>query len=186
MNKSLVTGLVVGALVVTTGAAIGGLDVFDRSPKFADVLNVDPISETIRTPREVCNNETVTHTQPVKDEKRVAGTVIGAVVGGVLGNQIGGGDGKKIATAAGAAAGGYAGNKIQQRVQQGNTYTTTETRCQTVYDSSQKIVGYNVKYQLGDATNTIRMEQHPGERIPVENGELVVNRDKGSSGPSGS
>ena len=104
MNKSLVTGLVVGALVVTAGAAVGGLDVFDRKPKFADVIDVDPISETIRTPRQVCNEEAVTRTQPVKDEKRIAGTVIGAVVGGVLGNQIGDGDGRKIATAAGAAA----------------------------------------------------------------------------------
>lgn len=182
MNKSLVTGLVVGALVVTAGAAVGGLDVFDRKPKFADVIDVDPISETIRTPRQVCNDEAVTHTQPVKDEKRIAGTVIGAVVGGVLGNQIGDGDGRKIATAAGAAAGGYAGNKVQQRVQQGNTYTTTETRCQTVYDSSKKVVGYNVKYRLGDTTNTVRMEQRPGDRIPVENGELVLDRDNGGSG----
>lgn len=177
MNKSLVIGLVIGALVVTAGAAIGGLDMLDRKPKFADVIDVDPISETIRTPREVCNDETVSHTQPVKDEKRIAGTVIGAVVGGVLGNQVGGGDGKKIATAAGAAAGGYAGNKVQQRVQQGNTYTTTETRCQTVYDSSQKVVGYNVRYRLGDTTDTVRMDERPGDRIPVENGELVVDRD---------
>lgn len=176
MNKSLVIGLVVGAVVVTAGAALGGLNVFERKPKFADVIDVDPISETIRTPRQVCNDEAVTHTQPVKDQKRIAGTVIGAVVGGVLGNQVGGGDGKKIATAAGAAAGGYAGNKIQQRVQQGNTYTTTETHCQTVYDSSEKIVGYSVKYQLGDATDTIRMDHHPGDRIPVEDGQLVVDR----------
>jgi uncharacterized protein YcfJ len=176
MNKSLVIGLVIGAAVITAGAAIGGLDVFDRKAKFAEVIDVDPISQTIRTPREVCNDEAVTRTQPVKDEKRIAGTVLGAVVGGVLGNQVGGGDGRKIATAAGAAAGGYAGNKVQQRVQQGNTTTTTETHCQTVYDSSEKIVGYNVKYRLGDATDTIRMDHRPGDRIPVENGELMVNR----------
>lgn len=181
MNKSLVTGLVVGAAVVTAGAAIGGLDVFEREPKFAEVIDVDPISETIRTPRQVCNDQAVTRTQPVKDEKRIAGTVIGAVVGGVLGNQVGGGDGKKIATAAGAAAGGYAGNKVQQRVQQGNTYTTTETHCQTVYDNSEKVVGYTVKYRLGDETNTIRMDHRPGDRIPVENGQLVVDRSDATS-----
>lgn len=182
MNKSLVTGLVVGALVVTAGAAIGGFDVFDRKPKFAEVLDVDPVAETIRTPREVCNDQVVTRQQPVKDEKRITGTVIGAVVGGVLGNQIGGGDGKKIATAAGAAAGGYAGNKVQQRVQQGNTYSTTETSCHTVYDSSEKVVGYDVKYRLGDETSTIRMDHDPGERIPVVDGELMLDKDSKGQG----
>lgn len=174
MNKSLVTGIAIGALVVTAGAAIAGLDLLDRNPKYADVIDVDPVSKSIRTPREVCGDEVVTHTAPVKDEKRIAGTVIGAVVGGVLGNQVGGGDGKKVATAAGAAAGGYAGNRVQKRMQDGNTYETTESRCQTVYDSSEKIVGYDVRYRLGDDERTVRMDHDPGKRIPVENGELVL------------
>ena len=177
MNKSLIVGLVVGAAVVTAGAAIATrTSLFDRDPHFAEVIKVDPVSEKIRTPREVCEDQVVTHTQPVKDEHRVAGTVIGAVVGGVLGNQVGGGDGKKIATAAGAAAGGYAGNKVQQRVQQGNTYTTTEQQCRTVYDTSEKVVAYKVHYRLGDKTDTVRMDHDPGERIPVEDGQLVTTR----------
>src|SRR5262245_20153986 len=126
MNKSLITGLIVGAVVVTAGAAIAGWDYKERNPKYAEVLDVDPVSKTISTPRQVCNDEAVTQRAPVKDEKRVAGTVIGAVVGGVLGHQVGSGDGKKIATAAGAAAGGYAGNKVQKRVQENNTTTTTQ------------------------------------------------------------
>lgn len=174
MNKSLVTGLVVGALAVTAGAAVANLDVFDRKPKFAEVLDVDQVTKTTRTPREVCNDHVVTRTQPVKDEKRIAGTVIGAVVGGVLGNQVGDGSGRKVATAAGAAAGGYAGNKVQQRMQSGNTYSTTETRCETVYDSAEKIVGYDVRYRLGDQEGTVRMDRDPGDRIPVENGELQL------------
>lgn len=174
MNKSLVTGLVVGAAVVTAGAAVANLDIFDRGPKFADVLKVDAVKETTRTPREVCKDHVVAHTAPVKDEKRIAGTVIGAVVGGVLGNQIGDGSGRKIATAAGAAAGGYAGNKVQQRMQNGNTYTTTETRCETVYDRNEKIVGYDVRYRLGDKEDTVRMDRDPGPRIPVENGQLQL------------
>jgi uncharacterized protein YcfJ len=175
MNKSLVIGSVVGALVVTAGAAIGGFDLFDRQPRYAEVLKVDPVSEKIRTPREVCEDQVVTHQEPVKDERRIAGTVIGAVVGGVLGNQVGSGSGKKVATAAGAAAGGYAGNKVQQRVQEGNTYTTTERQCRTVYDTSEKVVGYKVQYKLGDKTDTVRMERDPGPRIPVKDGQLVLN-----------
>jgi len=175
MNKSLITGLVIGAAVVTVGAAIGSLDVFDRNPKYANVIDVDPVSETIRTPRQVCNDETVTHQKPVKDEKRIAGSVIGAVVGGVLGSQVGSGSGRDAATVAGAAAGGYAGNKVQKHVQETNTYQSSETRCQTVYDSSDKVVGYDVKYRLGKETGTIRMDEKPGDRIPVVDGELVVS-----------
>ena len=174
MNKSLVTGLVIGAAVVTAGAAVANFNVFDRSPKYAEVLDVDAVTKTTRTPREVCNDQVVTRTAPAKDEKRIAGTVIGAVVGGVLGNQIGDGNGRKVATAAGAAAGGYAGNRVQSGMQKGNTYSTTETHCETVYDSKDNVVGYDFRYKLGDQEGTVRMDRDPGRRIPVENGELVI------------
>ena len=176
MNKSLVTGLVIGAAVVTAGAAVANFDLLNRDSKYAEVLDVDPVSKTIKTPREECSDQVVTRTKPVKDEHRVAGSVIGAVVGGVLGSQVGSGDGRKVATAAGAAAGGYAGNQVQQRVQEGNTYSTTETQCRTVYDSSEKVIGYDVKYRLRGATNVVRMDHDPGKRIPIENGELVVSK----------
>jgi uncharacterized protein YcfJ len=179
MNKSLITGLVIGAVVVTAGAAVAGFDYKTRNPRYAEVIDVDPVSKTISTPREVCNDEVVSQKAPVKDEKRVAGTVIGAVVGGVLGHQIGGGDGKKIATAAGAAAGGYAGNKVQKRVQDNNTTSATETHCETVYDKRDKVVGYDVRYRLGRKEGTVRMDHDPGNRIPVEDGELVLSQARG-------
>ena len=78
---------------------------------------------------------------------------------------------------AGAVGGGYAGNKIQEGMQQRDTYTTTETRCNTVTDTSQKLVGYDVKYQLGEKVGTVRMDRDPGSRIPLnDNGELVLVR----------
>jgi len=174
MNKSLLTGLIVGVAVATAGVAVANFDLLNRNPKYAEVLDVDPVSKSIKTPREECSEQAVTRTKPVKDEHRVAGTVIGAVVGGVLGSQVGSGDGRKVATAAGAAAGGYAGNKVQQGVQNRNTYTTTETQCRTVYDTSEKIVGYDVRYKLRGETSVVRMDHDPGERIPIENGELVL------------
>ncbi|MET0659670.1 MAG: glycine zipper 2TM domain-containing protein [Steroidobacteraceae bacterium] len=174
MNKSLLTGVVLGVAVATAGGAFAGFKMMDRGPSYAEVLDVKPIRETIKTPREVCHDEAVTHTRAPKDEHKVAGTVLGAVVGGVLGNQVGGGNGKKVATVAGAAAGGYAGNRIQNRMQQGNTYTTTEQRCETVYDSHEKEVGYTVKYRLGDTEGSVQMDQHPGERIPVKDGQLML------------
>jgi uncharacterized protein YcfJ len=174
MNKSLVAGLIVGVAVATAGAAVANFALLDRNPKYAEVIDVDPVWKSIKTPREECSEQVVTRTQPVKDQHRITGTVIGAVVGGVVGSHVGSGDGRKVATAAGAAAGGYAGNKVQQRVQNGNTYSTTETQCRTVYDSSEKVVGYDVKYRLRGETNVVRMDHDPGNRIPIENGELVL------------
>jgi uncharacterized protein YcfJ len=60
-------------------------------------------------------------------------------------------------------------------MQNGNTYSTTETHCETVYDSSENIVGYDVRYRLGDEEGTVRMDRDPGPRIPVENGELQTS-----------
>lgn len=175
MNKSMLSGIVIGAVVATAGGAIAGYNALaDRTPTHAQVLNVTEIKETERIPREVCEQVTVTRQKPVKDQHQVLGSVAGAVIGGVLGNQVGGGTGKKIATVAGAAAGGYAGNKTQERIQQGNTYTTTENRCETVYDNNEKVVGYQVDYSIGDKNGTVRMDRHPGDTIPLQDGQLVL------------
>jgi uncharacterized protein YcfJ len=173
MNKSLLTGVVLGATIATAGGVFAGYRMLSE-PKFAQVLDVQPVMETVKTPRQVCQDVAVTHVREAKDQHKIAGTVIGAVVGGVLGNQVGGGDGKKIATVAGAAAGGYAGNRIQGQMQQGNTYTTSEQHCETLYDTHEKQVGFDVRYRLGDKEGSVQMDHHPGERIPVENGELVL------------
>lgn len=175
MNKSMLSGIVIGAIVATAGGAIAGYNALsDKTPTHAQVINVVEIKENERTPREVCEQVTVTRQKPVQDQHQVLGSVAGAVIGGVLGNQVGGGTGKKIATVAGAAAGGYAGNKTQERIQQGNTYTTTENRCETVYDNNEKIVGYQVDYRIGDENGTVRMDRHPGDTIPLQNGQLVL------------
>ncbi len=177
MNKSMLTGVVLGAIVATAGGAFAGYNVLaNKAPTHADVTNVAAIKETVKTPREVCQDVAVTRQRPVQDQNKILGTVAGALVGGVLGNQVGGGSGKKIATVAGAAAGGYAGNKTQERMQANDTYTTTETRCETVYDSSDKIVGYNVDYSIGEATGRVRMSSDPGSKIPLKDGELVLSQ----------
>jgi uncharacterized protein YcfJ len=171
----LLTGLVAGAAVATAGGVFAGYQMVSE-PKFAQVLNVQPIMEAVKTPRKVCEDVAVTHTRQAKDQHKIAGTVLGAVVGGVLGNQVGHGDGRKVATVAGAAAGGYAGNRIQNKMQQGDTYETTEQHCQTVYDTHEKQVGYDVRYRLGDVESTVKMDHHPGERIPVQDGQLVLTQ----------
>jgi uncharacterized protein YcfJ len=182
VNKSTLSGIVIGVAVATAGGAIASINMLnDKQPAYAVVLNVAEIKKTVQTPREVCEDVSVTRQKPVKDEHRIAGTVTGAVVGGVLGNQVGGGTGKKIATLAGAVAGGYAGNKVQEHMQTTDTYTTTETRCHTVTDSREKLEGYEVSYRLGDTVNKVRMDHHPGERIPVVDGQLVLDTNRAAT-----
>lgn len=168
----MVTGAVLGIVIATAGGA-AGYKLLDRQ-QYAEVLDVKPIKQTIRTPREECHDEQVTHTRPVKDQNRIAGTAIGAILGGVLGNQVGGGNGKKLATVAGAAAGGYAGNRTHEHMQEGDTYTTVEQRCRTVMDSQEKTSGYEVRYRLKGKEDTVRMDHEPGDKIPVKDGQLVL------------
>ncbi|MCP5328191.1 MAG: glycine zipper 2TM domain-containing protein [Steroidobacteraceae bacterium] len=145
------------------------------APSFARVVASSPVVETERVAREVCRDVEVEHQKPVKDEKRVAGAALGAVIGGVLGNQVGDGDGQKLATAAGAVAGGIAGSKLQKRVQQSNTEMVTERQCETVYDSKEKTVGYDVRYRIGSSEQTVRMRTDPGvgAQLPLRNGKLI-------------
>jgi uncharacterized protein YcfJ len=173
MNKSMITGLVAGAVAVTAAGAFAGYRAMDDQ-RTAKVLNVEPLTRTVSTPRQVCSDQVVTHESPTSDPKRITGAVIGAVAGGVLGNQIGGGTGQTVATVAGAAAGGYAGSKIQKHMQDGKTTQTVEQRCRTVYDSVEKPDGYEVRYRLGDQEGTVRTEHAPGGTIPVEDGKLVL------------
>ncbi|WPC06026.1 glycine zipper 2TM domain-containing protein [Pseudomonas benzenivorans] len=176
MNKSMLVGAVLGAVGVTAGGAVATYKLVS-APEYAEVLAVQPVKETIKTPREVCQDVTVTRQKPVQDQHRIAGTAIGAVVGGLLGNQVGGGTGKKIATVAGAVGGGYAGNKVQENMQASDTYTTTERRCNTVTDTSEELVGYDVKYQLDGKVGQVRMDHDPGRQIPVgDDGRLVLTQ----------
>jgi uncharacterized protein YcfJ len=176
VNKSMLAGVGIGIAAALGIAAVAGMDVFSSGPKYAQVMSATPIKETVKTPRQECRNVTVTHRKPVQDEHQITGSVLGAVAGGVLGHQLGGGRGRDVATVAGALAGGYAGNRTQSSLQENDTYTTQQQRCQTVYDKSQKTLGYDVTYKIGDQQGKIRMDHDPGTQIPLDkNGQLVLN-----------
>jgi uncharacterized protein YcfJ len=179
MNRSLVTGLIIGVAVAAGAGAVASFKLRGNESDYAKVIKVTPLTKIISTPRQSCHDETVTHKVQPRDSNQVIGTVAGAVLGGVIGHQIGGGSGRDIATVAGAAAGGYGGNRIEKHVQDQNTYTTTEPRCETVNDKSEKQVGYSVRYRLGDQERTIKMDHDPGDRIPVRDGQLVLHDSNG-------
>nr|WP_237461705.1 glycine zipper 2TM domain-containing protein [Pluralibacter gergoviae] len=173
----MLAGIGIGVAAALGVAAVASLNVFSSGPKYAQVISATPIKETVKTPRRECRNVAVTHRRPVQDENRITGSLLGAVAGGVIGHQFGGGHGKDIATVAGALGGGYAGNQIQGSMQNNDTYTTTQQRCKTVYDKSEKMLGYDVTYKIGDQQGKIRMDRDPGTQIPLDNnGQLVLNK----------
>ncbi|AZC26303.1 putative exported protein [Pseudomonas sessilinigenes] len=183
VNKSLLVGAVLGAVGVTAGGAVATYSLVKSGPEYAQVLAVQPVKQQIKTPREVCKDVAVTRQRPVKDEHQILGTVAGAVGGGLLGSMIGNGNGRKLATVAGAVGGGYAGNKVQEGMQERDTYTTTQTRCNTVNDISEKVVGYDVKYDLGGKQGQVRMDRDPGNQIPVDkDGRLILGQNQNQPG----
>jgi uncharacterized protein YcfJ len=176
MNSSTIKGIVIGgAIALAVGAA--GITGFKTmlKPTSAEVLAVKEVKESIKTPHEECADVQVSKQAPVKDENRIAGTVVGGVIGGLLGNQVGAGRGKTVATVAGAAAGGYAGNKVQQNIQDKDRVTSIERRCKTTHTTSTKTIGYDVTYRLDGKQDIVRMTYNPGKQIPVKDGQLVLD-----------
>ncbi|MCE8019673.1 glycine zipper 2TM domain-containing protein [Halomonas sp. MCCC 1A11036] len=179
MNKSIVIGTTLSVLGLG-GLALGAWQVQqepqESGPQFAEVVAVQPVTRSVETPREVCEDVVVQQQAqaPSRDPHRIAGTAAGAVVGGLLGNQVGGGSGKTLATVAGAVGGGFAGREIQGRIEanQTQTYTTTQRQCHTVMDTREETVGYDVTWRHGELTEVSRLEHQPqGNRVLLDEGQ---------------
>lgn len=175
MDKNMIKGMAVGglAMVVVGASGVTGYRVLTQ-PQQADVVAVQELKKTVVTPRQQCEDVVVRRQAPVQDPNRVAGTVVGGVAGGLLGSAIGGGSGKTVATVAGAVAGGYAGNQVQKNMQQKDMVSTTERRCKTVNDTSQKLLGYQVTYRLDGREGTVQTSFKPGPTLPVKDGHVVT------------
>jgi len=175
MDKSMIKGIGVGgiAMVVLGAGAVTGYKAITK-PQTAEVVAAKEVFETVVTPHEKCEDVQVRHQAPVKDENRIAGTVVGGLAGGLLGSTVGGGKGKTLATVAGAAAGGYAGNRVQKNMQEKDVTTTTEHRCKTVNEKTQKLVGYSVTYRLDGKDGVVRTSFKPGPTLPVKDGQVVT------------
>lgn len=175
----MIKGIAIGsvAMVAISASGVTGYKMLSQ-PKSAEVLAVEEIKEKVRIPRQDCQDVQVQRRAPVQDENRIAGTVIGGILGGVLGNQIGRGSGNTLATVAGAAAGGYAGNTVQKSMQNRDTVATADHRCRTVYETSEKLAGYDVTYSLSGKEGHVRLDHDPGKTIPVKDGKLVLEPSK--------
>ncbi|OOG49188.1 glycine zipper 2TM domain-containing protein [Rhodanobacter sp. C01] len=168
---------VTGSGAVATDAATAPGDAggnADNGVRYAKVVSVDPVRQAT-SPRQVCHDQTVTHTAPPKDQHRIAGTAIGAVAGGLLGHMVGGGKGNTLATVAGAVGGGYAGNRIEASRQQPQVTSSVERQCSTVQGADSQVVAYDVRYVYNGVTRTVRMDHDPGDRVQVQEGVTAVS-----------
>ncbi|UXI69069.1 glycine zipper 2TM domain-containing protein [Tahibacter amnicola] len=176
METKLILGIATGVVIAVGGMAAAqrysgqsqaAAEAAREAALWADVRSVHPVIEKITTPRRDCEQATVTKRLPERDGN-VGGTVIGALVGGAIGNQVGGGKGRQAATVGGAVAGGFIGHEMDKRHVGGRVVTSTETRCRTVEDVSEKVVGYDVTYLHNGREYTTRMDHDPGTRLRVE------------------
>jgi uncharacterized protein YcfJ len=106
MSRAIIGGVLIGVTLATSGAVVAGFA--SRDTRYAEVLDVQEITQDVRLPRRVCDE-----------------------------------------------AGG-------------------KSRCHTVQDVQHDLVGYSVRYRLGDTVDTVRTKTRPPERIPVRDGHLVL------------
>lgn len=164
----------IGQLLLA-GCVFAATDSFASSPNtvFTDharVVDVEPLVRMVRvsTPRRECWDEVVTI-------RRAPGNsytpeIVGSIVGAAVGNRFGRGSGRDIATIAGAVLGGTLGHDYKsRRGRPGEVEQVVEERCEIHHDvqTEERVEGYRVTYRYHGRDYTTRMDQDPGDRIPV-------------------
>lgn len=168
--------LILASLIATSALAANGVQAATYTEQ-ARVRDVQPRYETVQVPRQACINQWVQEPHRVEAPRQYGGAVIGGVAGALLGNQVGDGSGRAVATALGAVLGAYTGDRVANRGHDGRDgwngrYQTAPRQvqnCQTVYDTQQRITGYNVTYEYRGQRYTTVMAQAPaGRTIPIQ------------------
>lgn len=142
MNNSALAGIIVGAVVLAAAGSIFAKSDYNPLQKYATVVSVEPAFNTTRTPRQVCGDEATLAQAPT--------------------------DG----TGAAAAAAAPKPEPAAQSAKGAKAETAEAAPCVVVYDTSSIQSGYDVTYELDGVQKVVRMDHSPGNRIPVEDGEL--------------
>jgi uncharacterized protein YcfJ len=183
MKKTI---LVAGACVAAGLATAASAQVYGDTAK---VLSATPVFDRT-VPRRECRIEPTT----TYEERRIvpapeararndgigAGTILGAIVGGVIGHQFGNSTGgRDHGTAAGAVIGGLVGNSIERDNSDGYRRAGNEVlvervpverdveRCAPAGEPTERIVGYEVRYEYNGREFRARMPFDPGPQMAV-------------------
>ena len=153
MNNTALAGIIVGAVALAGAGLILASSGYNPLQQYAKVVSVEPAFDVTRTPRQVCGDEaTLAQQASVNSEANAAAPVAPEAAPAAETPELPAStDGKKEA---GAVA---------------------ETDCLVVYDTRSVQAGFDVTYELDGSQKVVRMDRDPGNRIPVENGELVLS-----------
>ena len=153
MNNTALAGIIVGAVALAGAGAILASSGYNPLQQYAKVVSVEPAFDVTRTPRQVCGDEaTLAREASLSTGANAAAPVaLAAAATAETEKATVPTDGKKEA---GAVA---------------------ETDCLVVYDTRSVQAGFDVTYELDGSQKVVRMDRDPGNRIPVENGELILS-----------
>ena len=187
MNKTILSVALASAL--GTFPQVAGAQVFGDVAK---VISATPIYEQVTTPRRECRTEQMQGYEERRSARPAPapatessggigpGTVLGAIVGGVIGHQFGSSSGgRDHGTAAGAVIGGIIGNQADREAEAGYRQASRDVvvdrvpvtrdveRCREVPQTTDRIVGYDVRYEYNGRELRTRMTYDPGPELPV-------------------
>ena len=142
---------------------------------YAKVVDVQPVIEIVQVPedRQVCRERPVQ--RRVAEHRSPAPTIFGAILGGVIGNQLsrghghGHGNSRAAATVAGAAIGSMVATEVQYSKYPPRYYTQYVQMCdtETNWRSEERVIAWDVSWKYQGQIYHSRMDERPGERIPV-------------------
>ena len=153
MNNTVLAGIIVGAVALAGAGAILANSSHNPWQQYAKVVSVEPAFDVTRTPRQVCGDEaTLAREASLSTGADAAAPAAPAAAPTAETPEVPApADGKKEAGA------------------------VSETDCLVVYDTRSVAAGFDVTYELDGSQKVVRMDRDPGNRIPVEDGELVLS-----------
>ena len=158
MNNTALAGIIVGSVALAGAGAILANSGYNPLQKYATVVSVEPAFDVTRTPRQVCGEEAVL----AQAANAGAAPAVGSSAAEVT---------APAATEPTAAPKDTPASKeTPMRAEE-----AAETDCMTVFDTRSVEAGFDVTYELDGTQKVVRMDHDPGNRIPVEDGELVVS-----------
>jgi uncharacterized protein YcfJ len=152
MNNTALAGIIVGAVVVAAAGAIVANSGINPLQKYATVVSVEPAFDVTRTPRQVCGEEAA-----LAQSASLAST-----------------EAAPAAPAATAPEAPAPEGPTKPGAGEAEADAASETDCLVVYDTRSVQAGFDVTYELDGSRKVVRMDRDPGDRIPVEDGELVL------------
>jgi len=175
MKKTITAAIILSSVLISAESAAATTPVAIPEAVLGKVTKVVPIESEYQTyvQQRVCRNVIVPKVtyEPVYETRRsVAAPIMGALVGGAITRGITKGDHRNEAAAVGALLGAYTQRNKTVQVEVGrreHIVHVEEQQCQIESrpETRTEITGYSVTYEFDGVSNTVVMDQQPGEFV---------------------